>query len=245
VDAGYYDRLNETWDGQRKSFRQSIRKCVRAPIIAEIKPCSPSSGMLLQERNICELAQDFVSGGAVGLSVLTEPTHFKGSLEILSRVRKTVDLPILMKDIFIDPAQMQAAARIGADCILLIQALSTRGYLRHSIQTLIEKAHSEELEVLLETHTAEEFQSALNSDADLIGINNRDLATLTVDLRTTAMLLERYPARSKIVVSESGIETAADIRFLSRSGAQAFLVGTCLMKAKDPEMKLRELVNSI
>ncbi len=245
LTTGYYERIGEAWSGQRRSLKQSILECAKAALIAEIKPQSPSSGLLLKERDVGELAQDFALGGAIGISVLTEPAHFKGSLENLFLARKRVDLPILMKDIVLDPVQIEAAARTGADCVLLIQALHDRGHSAHEVETLIEKAHSENLEVLLETHRIEEFSSALDSSADLVGINNRDLATLKVDLRTTAVLLESRSAKSKVILSESGIETPEDIRFLSKFGAQAFLVGTCLMKARDPRLKLEELLNSL
>lgn len=243
--SGYYKGLRETWTGQRRSLKQSILECTKAAVIAEIKPQSPSSGTLLREQDVGNLAQDFALGGAVGISVLTEPAHFKGSLENLSLVRKHVDLPILMKDIVLDRIQIEAAASIGADCILLIQTLHDRGHSEHEVETLIERAHSENLEVLLETHTINEFSSALDSSADLVGINNRDLATLKIDLRTAVALLKSNQAKRKIIVSESGIETPEDIRFLSKFGAQAFLVGTCLMKARDPRLKLMELVNSL
>jgi indole-3-glycerol phosphate synthase len=247
LTTSYYERPVETWSGRRRSLKQSILQFAKAAVIAEIKPQSPSSGMLLspKERDVGELAQDFASGGAVGISVLTEPAHFKGSLENLSLVRKRVNLPILMKDIILDPVQIEAAAMTGADCVLLIQALHDRGHSAHEVETLIERAHSEDLEVLLETHTAKEFSSALDSSADLVGINNRDLATLKVDLRTTAMLLESCSAKSEVILSESGIETPEDIKFLSKFGVRAFLVGTCLMKARDPRLKLEELVNSL
>jgi len=245
LTTGYYEKPSEAWNGQRRSLKQSILEFTKVAVIAEIKPQSPSSGLLLKERDVGELAQDFALGGAIGISVLTEPTHFKGSLENLSLVRKRVNLPILMKDIVLDPVQIKAAASLGADCILLIQALHDRGYSAHEIETLIEKAHSENLEVLLETHTVKEFSSALDSSADLVGINNRDLATLKVDLKTTATLCESCSAKVKIILSESGIENPEDIRFLSKSGVRAFLVGSCLMKAKDPRLKLEELVNSL
>ena len=245
LTTGYYERLGEAWGGRRRSLKQSILGFTKAAVVAEIKPQSPSSGLLLKERDVSDLAQDFALGGAIGISVLTEPAHFLGSMENLSLARKRVNLPILMKDIVLDPVQIEAAAHAGADCVLLMQALHDRGHSGYEVETLIEKAHSENLEVVLETHTVREFSSALDSSADLVGINNRDLTTLKVDLRTTAMLLESCSAKFKVVLSESGIETPEDIRFLSKFGVRAFLVGTCLMKAKDPRLKLEELVNSL
>ena len=245
LTTSYYEELGEAWGGRRRSLKQSILGFTKAAVVAEIKPQSPSSGLLLKERDVSDLAQDFALGGAIGISVLTEPAHFLGSMENLSLARKRVNLPILMKDIVLDPVQIEAAAHAGADCVLLMQALHDRGHSGYEVETLIEKAHSENLEVVLETHTVREFSSALDSSADLVGINNRDLTTLKVDLRTTAMLLESCSAKFKVVLSESGIETPEDIRFLSRFGARAFLVGTCLMKARDPRLKLEELVDSL
>jgi len=245
LTTSYYEELGEAWGGRRRSLKQSILGFTKAAVVAEIKPQSPSSGLLLKERDVSDLAQDFALGGAIGISVLTEPAHFLGSMENLSLARKRVNLPILMKDIVLDPVQIEAAAHAGADCVLLMQALHDRGHSGYEVETLIEKAHSENLEVVLETHTVREFSSALDSSADLVGINNRDLTTLKVDLRTTAMLLESCSAKFKVVLSESGIETPEDIRFLSKFGVRAFLVGTCLMKAKDPRLKLEELVNSL
>lgn len=245
VTSGYYEKVSESWKGQRKSLKQSILECPKAAVIAEIKPQSPSSGELLHERDIGELAEEFALGGAVALSVLTEPTHFKGSLENLSLARKHVDLPILMKDIILDPIQIAAAAMVGADCVLLIQALHDRRHSTHQVETLIEEAHSQGLEALLETHTPAEFSYAIKTRADLIGINNRDLTTLKVDLRTTTSLLRNTTVDSKVIVSESGIENSEDVRMLSKLGVRAFLVGTCLMKASTPRLKLEELVNSL
>jgi len=245
VTSGYYEKVSESWKGQRKKLKQSILECPKAAVIAEIKPRSPSSGELLNKRDIGDLAEEFALGGAVALSVLTEPTHFRGSLGNLSLARKRVDLPILMKDIILDPMQIDAAARIGADCVILIQALHDRGHSTHQVETLIERAHFQNMEALLETHTVSEFSSALKTHADLIGINNRDLTTLKVDLRTTAALLENIAGNSNVIVSESGIENSEDVRLLSKLGVRAFLVGTCLMKASTPRLKLEELVSSL
>jgi len=245
VNSGYYRRVKERWKGQHRSLKQSILECQKAAVIAEIKPQSPLSGELLHERDVGELAQEFALGGAVALSILTEPDHFKGSLENLSLARKHVALPILMKDIILDPLQIEAAASTGADCVLLIQALHDRGHSTHQVETLIEEAHSRSLEVLLETHTITEFSSAIKTRADLIGINNRDLTTLKVDLRTTATLLRNITDDSNLIVSESGIESSEDIRLLSKLGVRAFLAGTCLMKASTPRLKLEELVSSL
>ncbi len=122
------------------------------------------------------------NGGATGISVLTEPKHFGGSLGYLAKVREAVRLPILMKDIIVDPIQIEAASRIGANVVLLIEAIFERGYCELCLDEMITQAHSRRLEVLLETHSEDEYQHAIETDADLVGINNRDLRTLKVDL---------------------------------------------------------------
>jgi indole-3-glycerol phosphate synthase len=214
-------------------------------VIAEIKAASPSSGILKERLEPEELAQSLARGGAVGISVLTEPKHFRGSLKTLSQTRKSVKLPILMKDIIISPRQLEAASTVGADAVLLIQALFDRGYCEHDAREMIARAHEKNLEALLEIHSKKELRSALDSQADLIGINNRDLRTLEVDLNVTRRLLEKTDCRDKVIVSESGIESPAAVRFLSRCGAQAFLVGSAIMKASNTEQKVKELVEAL
>ena len=183
-------------------------------------------------------------GGATALSVLTEPKQFNGSLEALAQARKAVKLPILMKDIILSPIQIQAASKMGANAVLLIKALFDRGYCDRSLDEMIAGAHMLGLEVLLETHTESEFCSAVKTDADLIGINNRNLATLKVDLNVTKKILSKNDPNGKLVVSESGINTPADIRFLRESGARAFLIGSAIMSADNIEQKVKEFVNA-
>jgi indole-3-glycerol phosphate synthase len=182
------------------------------------------------------------NGGATGISVLTEPKHFSGSLSYLTKVRKTVKLPILMKDIIINPIQLEIASKIGANAVLLIEALFERGYCKRSLEDMISQAHARKLEVLLEAHNENEFQSAVNSDADLVGINNRDLRTLKVDIRITERIVKRCVTQGKVVVSESGVMTPSDLLFLRGCGAQAFLIGSAIMMADNIEEKVKEFV---
>ena len=184
-------------------------------------------------------------GGAIGVSVLTEPKHFNGSQKNLIETRKAVKLPILMKDIIVSRTQLEAASRIGANAALLIQALFDRGHCECSLEEMIAKAHSENLEVLLETHSEDEFRSAVSSDADIVGINNRDLGTLKVNLSVTKRILEKNAVNGKLVVSESGIKTPEDIRFLTACGAKAFLIGSAIMLADDIEKKVEEFVTAV
>ncbi|MCW4009348.1 MAG: indole-3-glycerol-phosphate synthase [Candidatus Bathyarchaeota archaeon] len=229
------------------SLSAAISECSKAPIIAEVKAASPSAGTIRKSLEPERLAQAMARAGAVGISVLTEPKHFQGSLSNLCRVREAVELPILMKDIIVSPLQLSAASRMGANVVLLIQALFDRGYCQETLSSMIADAHARKLEVLLETHNADEFSRAVTSNADLVGINNRDLGTLKVDLKVTQSILKRnqpVDANVKPVVSESGVLAAADVRFLRKCGAQAFLVGSAVMLADNVEAKVRELVNA-
>jgi indole-3-glycerol phosphate synthase len=140
--------------------------------------------------------------------------------------------------------QIYTANKIGANAVLFIKALFDRGYCDRTLDEMIAGAHMLELEVLLETHTEAEFQSAVKTDADLIGINNRNLSTFKVDLNVTKKILEKNDSNDKLVVSESGIGTVADILFLRGSGACAFLVGSAIMSASNVEEKVREFVNA-
>ena len=244
IQTGYYEIRGENLSSTF-SLKDAILNCEDAPIISEIKFASPSHGSIRRDVEPEKVAKDMELGGAIGISVLTEPKHFGGQLSFISKVRDLVSIPILMKDIILSPVQIDAASAVGADALLLIQSLFDRGYCEKNLERMINYAHSKGLEVLLETHTEEEFLSALITDADIIGINNRDLKTLKVDLHVTERILKKHPSGGKIVLSESGIQDAEDIRFLKRCGAQAFLVGTSIMKSNDIQGKLRELVRAL
>jgi len=244
IDSGYYETLYETAISCI-SLKQAILEAENAPVITEIKAASPSAGTIKQNVNARLIAESMEKGGAVGISVLTEPKHFYGSLDSLFEARKAVKLPILMKDIILSPVQLDVASKAGANAALLIEALFDRGYCECSVHEMIARAHSGGLEVLLEVHTAEEFLSAVRTHADLVGINNRNLATLTVDLNVTRRILERNRAEGKVVVSESGITAADELRFLRECGAQAFLIGSVVMLADNVEGKVREFVSAL
>jgi len=190
-----------------------------------------------------DIARKMINGGATALSVLTQPFLFNGSPELFMNVRKVVDVPMLMKDIVIDKIQIDAAKRIGADCFLLIQSIFDNGMV-NDINDLIEYGHNLGLKVLIEAHTIQEFENSSNTDADIIGINNRNLDTLKIDLNTTKKILEKSEKR-KLVISESGITKPADIQFLHKCGADGYLVGTSIMKANDIQQSVQNLVNAI
>lgn len=243
VNEGYYkvdDAIQST-----RSLREAIQECEKVPIIAEVKAASPSLGVIKENMDVMKVALAMQSGGAIGISVLTEPDYFHGSLGFFVKVRRQVRLPLLMKDFIVSFAQVDAASKIGANVVLLIKSLFDRGYCESDLNTMVEYAHLKKLEVLLEAHTADEFSSALDTDADFVGINNRDLRTLRVDLNVTKAIMEKMHSKGKIVVSESGVETASDIHLLLKCGVRAFLVGSSIMSSSDVEEKVRELVNAI
>ncbi len=239
IVSGYYEHPAKG-AGTRGSLREAILRSPLVPVIAEVKGTSPSAGVIKEQVEAENLALAMARGGAVGISVLTEPKHFNGSLANLTSVRKAVDLPVLMKDIIVSPVQLDAASSLGANAVLLVQPVYDRGYGEFGVDEMIEEAHLRRLEVLLEVHDETEFRRAVNSDADLIGINNRNLGNLQVDLHTTKIVLEKNHAPSMLVVSESGICTPDDVRFLRGCGAQAFLIGSAVMSADDVESKVRE-----
>lgn len=243
VDEGYYDNAQPS-ESSRVSLKQAILNCKATPVISEIKVASPSAGTIRKNVDAAEVARAMQRGGAAAISVITEPKQFSGSLEALASSRAATTLPILMKDIILSPLQIQAASKMGADAVLLIKSVFDRGYSEKTVDEMIMGAHTLGIEVLLETHTEEEFCSAVKTGADLIGINNRDLATLKVDLKVTKKILAKNDSNGKLVVSESGINSAADISFLREAGARAFLAGSAIMGSSDVEAKVREFVNA-
>ena len=192
VEDGYYQiGVSRTIEDKRYSFRKTILRCERNPVITEVKLASPSRNTIRENIDVVDVASAMLRGGAVGISVLTEPNHFKGSLENFLRIRESINAPLLMKDFVVSRVQIDAASRFGADAILLIQALFDRNYCDSSLNEMIEYAHSHRLEVLLEAHNEDEFRKAITTDADLIGINNRDLRTFAVDLNVTQEILKK------------------------------------------------------
>ncbi len=238
--TGYYDteQINRQ---QTISLAREIKAAPHNAIIAEIKPISPARGPIRPTLDPVEMALQLQRGGAIGLSILTEPDNFGGSLTNLSSVRPRVKLPILMKDIMINNKQITAAKNSGADCILLIQTVLSRKGI--TPMSLIKAAHDLQLEVLLEIHNSQELGQALASDADIIGINNRNLADLKIDLKTTTKLFETTKKpEGKVIITESGLETVEDIRKLKEVPVDGFLIGSSIMLANDIENKVREFV---
>jgi indole-3-glycerol phosphate synthase len=215
------------------SHPRSLAGAIRQPpgrnaIIAEVKFSSPTRGRLRPPAPPEGLARDLVAGGCCALSVLTEPRFFGGSPDFLVRVRQAVGVPVLRKEFIIDPVQLDETRSLGADAVLLIATL-----LGDRLPGFVEKARALGIEPLVEVHTGEEVEIALEAGVELIGVNNRDLGTMEVDLSTTLALGPGIREAGRCVVSESGIRTPGDIRTL-RSACDAFLIGTSIMASGDP-----------
>ncbi len=239
ISEGYYKA--ETSNLPRRSLRDSILSARGLPLIAEVKFRSPSEGQLRRGGDLLDLALRYQRGGAAAISVLTEPKHFEGRLEYLTAVKRNVGIPVLMKDIVIDPVQIDAAERAGADAVLLMDIIYRARLSGFSLDRMIEHAHSRGLEVLLEAHTELEYVESLQTQADVVGINNRDLRTLDVSLDTSRTLLARH-GHPKTVVCESGLTKRAELEELRSLGADGFLVGSALMRSGDAEAAVRGLV---
>jgi indole-3-glycerol phosphate synthase len=206
-------------------------------VLAELKPASPSRGVIREPFDPIALGQSLESAGACALSVLTEGEFFRGSLKNLRDARKAIQLPVLRKDFIFDPWQVWETRANDADSFLLIVAALGDGLLRD----LILLGRELSMEPLVEVHSAEELDHALAAGAQIIGINNRDLKTLTVDVNTSFELIGRVPDEC-IAVSESGIRTHGELQKLQSAGFDAFLVGTRLMLSPDPGAALAALL---
>jgi indole-3-glycerol phosphate synthase len=208
-------------------------------LIAEHKRRSPSAGAIREGAGCAEIVRAYERGGAAAVSVLTEEAHFGGSLADLVEARGATELPILRKDFTVDPYQLYEAKVAGADAVLLVVG-SLR---REELGTLYALAQDLDLDAIVEVSRDDELESALEIDADVLGINNRDLEDLSVDLHRTFDLIADVPA-GKVVVSESGIYARHQIDELEQVGVDAVLIGETLMRAPDPEAAVRELAQS-
>ena len=205
-------------------------------LVAEHKRRSPSAGSIREGSSVAELVQAYERGGAAALSIVTEQDHFGGSLDDLREAREASHLPILRKDFTIDPYQLYETKAAGADAVLLV--VGSLGL--DALAVLHREAAALDIDALVEVHDEEELEAALELDADVIGINNRDLEDFSVDISRTFDLLADVPA-GKTVVSESGIVFREQVDELERVGIDAVLVGETLMRAEDPEAAVREL----
>lgn len=218
-----------------RDFRAALQQTdEKLAVIAEIKKASPSAGVIVEPFSPTEIAKNYEQSGANAISVLTDAKFFQGSLEHLRNVRSAVSLPLLRKDFIWDRAQLAESAANGADAILLIVAALTQDQLVR----LLKAAKEYRLDTLVEVHTRDELQRALEADAEIIGINNRNLATFDVDLAVTEALCRVVPDEI-VLVSESGIKTTQDLARVRACGVDAVLVGEALMRGEISIEQLR------
>ncbi|MHB8926604.1 MAG: indole-3-glycerol phosphate synthase TrpC [Bacillota bacterium] len=227
-----------------RGFLRALAAPDGVQVIGEIKRASPSRGLIRPDFDPAAIARAYEAAGAACVSVLTDQRYFRGELRYLSALRAVTGLPLLRKDFIIDEVQVYEARAAGADGILLIVAAfsgpSAGNRRPGDLDRLADLAWSVGLDILVETHTAEELDLALAAGFELIGINNRDLATFETDLEVTLRLAPRVPS-TKTVVSESGIRTPDDVRRVAAAGVKAVLVGEALMRGPDPGATLRWL----
>lgn len=221
----------------KRSLIAAIERAPSVPLIAEVKRASPSAGDIKPNANVLEAARAMLRGGAIALSVLTEPKYFKGDPSFLREIRNVVEVPVLRKDFIVDEYQLHESAELGADAVLLIARV-----LKQELPGFIHLAEELGMECLVEVTSMDEVRLAVSAEARLIGINNRDLETLDINLDRTRELASVVP-EDVVLVSESGIRLPRDVRAMLRAGADAVLVGTALMQADDIEEKVRSLVD--
>ena len=225
------------FSAERRDFCAALRARRRA-IVAEVKKASPSKGIIRADFDPVRIATSYAANGAAAISVLTERRYFQGDLGYLAAIRDAVRAPLLRKDFLFDPYQVYEARAFGADAVLLIVAMLDDVLLRE----LLQLSNELELSALVEVHDRHELERGCHSGATLLGINNRDLRSFRTSLAVTEALMPYLPADA-LAVSESGIESAADIARLESAGVRAFLIGETLMRAADPGARLAEFLS--
>jgi indole-3-glycerol phosphate synthase len=221
-------------------FVSALTRTDRVNVIAECKRRSPSRGVLRAEYDPVQIAVGYAGAGAAAISVLTEPTFFDGSLDHLLAIRAAVDIPLLRKDFVLSEYQLLEARAAGADAVLLIVAALQPDELAYLLRCAVALG----LDALVEVHTAAELAPALDAGATIIGVNNRNLRTLEVDVRASEVIIGRIP-RDVVAVSESGLTTPADLHRLRALGYRAFLIGERFMSKPDPGDELRMLLQGV
>lgn len=231
------DLLKRAQKRRHHSLADQLRASAGTRIIAEIKKASPSAGLICKTYDPAAIAREYEKAGAVGISVLTEPSRFLGSIEHLKAVREAVKLPVLRKDFICDRFQILEAAAFGADAVLLIVAALEQRTLRRLYAQAVELG----LEVIVEVHTKHEIEKTLACRNAIIGVNNRDLKTLRTDVSAAKELASEIPP-DRLAIVESGIASRSDIIMLQRLGYKGFLVGEFLLRDVHPGRRLAELI---
>lgn len=222
---------------QTRLFMEAINKPLQISLIAEIKKASPSKGVLRENFNVQEIAAIYKEVGAQAVSVLTEEDYFLGNISYINEVKSIIDVPVLRKDFILEPYQIYESRFYGADAVLLIADLLSKD----KLVELLEIAESLGLDCLVEAHSEKELKKVLKLRAPIIGINNRDLRTLEVDLKTTEKLFTLIP-KDKVIVVESGLKEYKDILFLKILGVHAVLIGEAFMIAENIGRKIEEVM---
>ena len=222
------------------NFKNSLRKQNTSDIriIAEVKKASPSKGIIREDFDPLKIARQYEANNAAAISILTESEFFMGKLDFLREIKIAVNIPLLRKDFLFDPYQIYEARANGADAVLLIAAILEKSLL----EELLFVVKKLSMNALVEVHTKEELKKVLQTDAEIIGINNRNLNTFDTNIQTSIDLMADIP-ESKVIVTESGIKTKEDIQKLSKAGVDAFLIGESFMRADNPGEMLNSFVN--
>ncbi len=230
-------QIEKTTYSRYRLFSRMISSPDKIHLIAEIKKASPSQGLLREDFDVLEIAKVYAAHGASAFSVLTEDKYFLGNPGYVKKVVDNFKLPVLTKDFTIDEGQIYEARVNGSSAILLIMAILTDDQAKHFLET----AHKLDLDCLVEIHDQKELDRALDCDAEMIGINNRDLHSFKVDINTSVKLIPQIP-EGKIIVAESGIKTHDDVLKFKKLGAHAVLIGETFMREKDIGRKVDELM---
>ena len=220
-------------------FKETIKNNSGVSLISEIKKASPSAGVLVNDFNHIEIAKMYINSGATCLSVLTEEKYFLGKLEYMQDIKKTLKIPILAKDFFIDPYQVMLSKSYGCDCILIIIAAVSE----KQADEIYSEALKHNLSVIIEVHDKKEAEKALKYERALIGINNRNLKTLEVSINNTLSIFEVVKSHKEPLISESGIQNENDAKFIfNKTGIKNFLIGESLLKSDNPSDFMRRLI---
>jgi indole-3-glycerol phosphate synthase len=237
----YYENLKKNIDSAKHTHYHVFKKAVSKPgtmnLIAEVKKASPSRGIIREDFDALKIAKIYEKNQAAAISVLTEDKYFLGKSSYLKDISDTVRVPTLMKDFIIHEHQIYEASVCGASALLLIVAILSN----QELKSLMSTAHKLGLDCLVEVHDEDELKRALAVDAEIIGINNRDLHTFVVDKKTTERLAPMVP-KGKVIVAESGLDSFDDIKRLGKLGVHAVLIGETFMKAQDIGGKIREIM---